>query len=68
MLAAAMSRGAIDRIHAGREAGLQALEKDLLGLGVTLITTKGHNPTANGGAEAAVGLLAGLARAPLAPY
>ena len=67
-VAAARTRGHIAVVHADQEAGIGALEPSLLQLGVTLTTTQGRGPQANGLAEQAVGQLAGMARAALAVY
>ena len=68
MVLAARSRGEIVVVHSDKEAGVEALEPDLLKLGVTLRTTQGRDPQANGLAEQAVGQLARMARAAVAPY
>ena len=63
MLAAARRRGNIHKVHADRERGLLALEASLLAVGCELSCTQGHDPQANGLAEAAVGRLSRMARA-----
>ena len=68
MVAAARARGHVATVHADNDAGLVALEPSLLALGVTLTTTQGRDPQANGLAEQAVGQLSRMARAVLAEY
>ena len=68
MVLEAKRRGDVLTIHSDREAGLEALEGMLLAQGVSLTTTQGRDPQANGLAEQAVGQLCRMARAVLAHY
>ena len=63
MVAEAKQRGAITKLRADREGGIEALEADLLALGVRLSLTQGRDPQANGTAEQAVGRLSQMAHA-----
>ena len=68
MVLAAKTRGVVLSVHSDRESGLEALEGALLGLGVSLSTTQGRDPQANGMAEQAAGQLSRMSRAALAHY
>ena len=68
MVIEAKRRGVVTSVHSDREAGLEALEGVLLAQGVSLATTQGRDPQANGLAEHTVGQLCRMARAVLAHY
>ena len=68
MLLSARGRGDVHTVHADKEGGIAALEPHLLGVGVRMSTTQGHDPQGNGLAEQAVGQLSRMARAVLAEY
>ena len=68
MILDARERGEVTAVHADREAGLAALEGELLKMSVRLTVTQGQDPQANGTAENAVGRLCRMARAVLHHY
>ena len=68
MLADARRRGEVATVHSDKEAGVLALEEDLLRVGAKLSYTQGRDPQANGLAEQTVGQLCRMARAALASY